>query len=262
MAKIGLGVITCNRPDFFKKCYESISQDKINELVVVNDGDDIDYNHTGHYIKNEKNLGVGKSKNIALKYLLDKKCDYLFLIEDDILITKPEVFEEYIKYIEKTGIEHLMFGYHGPANKPNGKITPRVVIDYGDNVNLALNYHCVGAFCVYTANLLNKIGLFDEQFVNAWEHVEHSYQAVKNGYLPGYWWWPDIQNSYEFLNEQACSEVNSAIRPRADWKQNIQDGAKYFNDKHKYLPWTVPDTKSGDIINFLRSKKTALNSSK
>lgn len=259
MGKIGLGIITCNRPDFFKKCYESIPNDMVHELVVVNDGDDIPFNYNTHYIKNETNLGVGKSKNKALKHLLDKGCDYLFLIEDDIMVSNKNVFNEYIRYIEKTGIHHLMYGYHGPANKINGKPTPRIVIDYGDNVNLALNYHCVGAFCVYSSQLLKDIGLFDEKFLNAWEHIDHSYQAIKKGYLPGYWWWPDIQDSYNYLQEQACSEVSSAIRPRADWKQNIKDGADYFVTKHSALPWTVTDINEKMVINNLREIKKRKN---
>jgi len=259
MAKIGLGLITCNRPEFCKKCYESIPLDKINEFVVVNDGDELPFSvKNGEYIKNDKNSGVGISKNKAFKYLLDKNCDYIFLIEDDIYITNSNVFDEYIKYIEKTGIQHLMFGYHGPANKINGKPTPRIIIDYGDNVNLALNFHCVGAFCVYSSQLLKTIGLFDEKFLNAWEHIDHSYEAVKKDYLPGYWWWPDISDSYNYLNEQACSEVSSAIRPRNDWKQNIKDGGEHFLRKHNYLPWSVVDTPQAKIIENLRKIKSNL----
>lgn len=255
MAKIGLGVITCNRPDFFKKCYESIPNNVVDELVVVNDGDDITFNYSTHYIKNEQNLGVGKSKNKALKYLLDKKCDYLFLIEDDIIIKDPNVFNKYIHYIETTGIQHLMFGYHGPANKKDNKPIPRMVIEYGNDVNLALNFHCVGAFCVYTKELLNDIGLFDETFLNAWEHVDHSYQAVKKGYLPAYWWWPDMQNSCDYLDEQACSEVNSSIRPRDDWRKNIENGARHFYSKNNYTPWQVPNESEESVIKALRKLK-------
>lgn len=259
MSKIGLGIITCNRPDFFKKCYKSVPQDKVHEIVVVNDGDDIDFNCSTHYIKNEQNIGVGKSKNKALRYLLDKKCDYLFLIEDDIIIKDPNIFNEYVRYIKETGIQHFMYGYHGPANKNGKELTPRVVIDYGNDVEVSLNTHCVGAFCVYSSQLLKDIGVFDEKFLNAWEHVEHSYLAVLKGYLPGYWWWPDISRSHNLLDEQACSEENSAIRPRADWKSNIQTGANYFYEKHKYLPWTVPDTTIDKIMSNLRDIKKLKN---
>ena len=255
MSKIGLGMITCNRPEFAQACYTSIPQDSIDELIVVNDGSDISLGTTREYIHNPTNLGVGKSKNIALRYLQEKDCDYLFLIEDDIVIKNPEVFNTYIKYIETTYLQHFMFGYHGPANKQHGKPNPRIIVDYGDGVEVALNYHCVGAFCVYTKELLKTIGLFDETYVNAWEHVDHSLLAVKKQAVPAYWWWPDLHNSCDFLGEQACSEVSSSIRPRSDWQHNIQTGAKHFYGKHNCLPWGVPDTTEPEAMERLRRIK-------
>ena len=38
MAKIGVGIITCNRNDFLKGLLTSLPKDVIDELVVVNDG--------------------------------------------------------------------------------------------------------------------------------------------------------------------------------------------------------------------------------
>jgi glycosyltransferase involved in cell wall biosynthesis len=85
--KIGVGIITYNRPEGLKKLLNSLSQcDNIN-VVVVNDGERIDnlekFNY--HLINNENNLGVGKSKNKALEYLVEHTdCEHLFLIEDDV----------------------------------------------------------------------------------------------------------------------------------------------------------------------------------
>jgi glycosyltransferase involved in cell wall biosynthesis len=39
MSKIGIGIVTCNRTDFLKKCLKSIKEEWYDELVVVNDGD-------------------------------------------------------------------------------------------------------------------------------------------------------------------------------------------------------------------------------
>ena len=36
---VGIGIITCNRPEFFKKCRESIDHKWYNHIVVVNDGE-------------------------------------------------------------------------------------------------------------------------------------------------------------------------------------------------------------------------------
>ena len=82
---------------------------------------------------------------MALKHLLEKDCDYIILVEDDMLF-KDNIFKEYIKAHKATGIQHFMFAYHGPANKAGvsgGKPVPRKIIDYG-KVKIALNQHCVG----------------------------------------------------------------------------------------------------------------------
>ena len=78
---------------------------------------------------------------------------------------------------------------------------------------------------------------------------------VKEGYLPGYWWWPDVSDSYKYLDEQACSEDNSAIRPRSDWRSNIETGGRHFISKHNVLPVSVPDQTSSQITDKLKDIK-------
>jgi GT2 family glycosyltransferase len=249
--KIGVGIVTCNRPQFFLKCFKSIPKGV--ELVVVNDGSNFedwqkllkDKDFT--YIHNKQNLGVGKSKNILFKELLKKKCDHIFIIEDDIIVKDPNVFSEYIKARNITGIQHFNFGYHGPANRGNvskGAPNPRFIVDYGE-IKIAINMHSVGAFCYYTKEVLEKVGLLDEEYTNAFEHVDHDYRIANAGYCTPYWNWPDLANSCDYLDEVECSEKSSSIRPRSDWQSNIQKGAATFQKKHTFLPaWQncVPDS--------------------
>jgi len=256
MSKIGVGIITCNRPDFFKKCRESINHEWYNYIVVVNDGKEPLDNARAPVIKTKGGEGVGKAKNKAIAHLLEKGCDYIILVEDDMLF-KANLFEQYIKAHKKTGIHHFMFAYHGPANKAGiskGKPVPRKVIDYGD-VKISLNQHCVGAVCFYTKECLDKVGLYDETYTNAFEHVDHSYELAKANYSTPYWWWADIQNSLDFVEEQACSEDSSAIRPRNDWQSNIQDAWRKFTDKHGIGPTAVPDTTPGEVVKILKHIK-------
>lgn len=260
--KIGIGIVTCNRPDFFLKCV--LSMPKTATIVVVNDGANFEdiaklqEKINFHYIHNPTNIGVGKSKNKLFKYLLDQDCDHIFIVEDDIVVKDHKVFDEYIKARKVTGIQHFNFGYHGPANRGNkskGAPQPRYIIDYG-NFKLAINMHSVGAFCYYSKEVLKKVGLIDENYCNAFEHVDHDYRIAKAGYCTPYWNWPDIANSYELLDELACSEESSSIRPRTDWKDNIMKGYEIFTKKHKYSPaWqnSVPDTE------FIQLKKILKN---
>lgn len=261
MDKIGVGIVTCNRPSFFVKCFSSIPKDL--ELVVVNDGADFeDINRLKlqrpfTYIHNKINLGVGKSKNRLFKELLSLGCNHIFLIEDDIVIKNKDVFNEYIRARNITGIQHFNFGYHGPANKngiSGGPPVPRYVIDYG-TIKIAINANSVGAFCYYTKEALDKTGLIDEQYTNAFEHVDHDYRLFKTGFSTPYWNFADIANSCDYLEEIECSEHSSAIRPRSDWRENIQRGAELFYKKHGYSPaWQnrVPDTDEPTLRRILK----------
>lgn len=260
--RIGVGIVTCDRPEYLSTLLNSLPKEhenKIDHLVIVNDGTpvgnfDLSF---GEWLHNEINLGVGKSKNRAMQHLLNKGCDYIFIIEDDMVIVKQSIFNTYIDAHLKTGIHHFMFGYHGPANKggvSGGNPTPRKIIDYGD-IKIALNLHCVGAFCFYTKKCLEDVGLNDERYINAFEHVDHSFMLAKKGYSTPYWWWADIANSLDYINEQACSEVSSSIKPRPDWGDNIVASFKYFSEKNGIAPTRVPDTNISDIIQFLKSIK-------
>jgi len=261
---VGVGIITCNRPDFFEKCHKSIKREWYDYLVVVNDGEDIDYKKDDqfhHYIKTNGGEGVGKAKNKALRHLLGMECDYIILVEDDMFF-KGNIFNEYINAYKKTGIEHFMFGYHGPANKgmvSKGEPMPRKIIDYYGGLQIALNEHCVGAVCFYTKESLDKVGLYDQTYTNAFEHVDHSFELAKQGYTTPYWWWPDIANSLDFVEEQACSEESSAIRPRKDWQNNINDSWTTFKNKHGIGPTDIPDTPFDQVADFLKVKKPKSN---
>ena len=261
MKNIGIGIVTCNRPDFYNKCLNSIPEELY--TVTVNDGKEFQVperqNHT--FIQNKTNLGVGKCKNILFKKLLEKGCDHIFIVEDDMLIKKPEVFDAYIQARDITGIQHFMFAYHGPANKngvSGGPACPRFIVEYPENTRIAIVQGCVGSFCYYTREVLEKIGLFDEDFLNAFEHVEHSYRIALAGYTTPYWNWPDLANSMDYIDEQMCSEHSSSIRPRNDWRENIQKGCSLFYKKHGYNPaWQncIPDSSKEKVLQIMKKIK-------
>ena len=265
MSKIGVGIITCDRVNMFNVCFESLSDEWYDELVVVDDGTK-EYplkSRGAEFIRTSGGVGVGKAKNVAIQNLLDKDCDYIILVEDDMKFT-GNLFAEYIRAYKTTGIHHFMFAYHGPANKAGisyGKPVPRLVFDYGpfDELRIALNQHCVGAVTFYTRESLEKVGLYDENFTNAFEHVDHSYQLAKNGFSTPYWWWADIANSLDFVQEQKCSEDSSAIRPRSDWQSNIQQAAQYFMSKNKVSPVKVPDTPQQKVVEIIKRYQKIIN---
>lgn len=244
--KIGVGVVTYNRPEYFKTCINSIPA--VDTLVVVNDGESYDSNlypsNVKEVIQHTKNKSVGVSKNELMRYLIQDGCDHIFIMEDDISITDPNVFTNYIKGAECSGLWHLMYGYHGPANKDpsTGVPKPRYIIDYKD-AKISLNQHCVGAFCYYLKSVIKQVGYIDERFFNAWDHLEHSYRIVKAGLLPAYWWWPDIDDSYTMITDQDPTLQNSVIRKDSgEFSKSLNEGAAWFKHKHGAYPTQIPDT--------------------
>ena len=105
---IFVGIVTCNREDFFKKCYESFKKcNGIDFVAVVNDGkSDVIVDEKDIYIKNKVNMGVGKSKNTLFReaFKLKKQGEdiqHIFIIEDDIIAKDLDVFLKYIAFIVK-----------------------------------------------------------------------------------------------------------------------------------------------------------------
>ena len=257
--KIGLGIVTYNRKDFFLQALNSVPTDIVDEIVVVNDGTpyDIGLDEKIKLIQHEKNTGVGIAKNDALKHLYEVGCDYIFLMEDDIIIKDPTVFEQYIKLHKASNIHHFNFGYHGPANKtPDKKPNPKLAVNYKEaDIKLVMNQHCVGAFSFYTRECIDKCGYIDEKFINAWEHVEHTYRIIKAGMTTPFWWFADLANSYDYLDELACSEDSSTIRDNPNWKENIIKGNQYFYSKHGCIAVQIPDVGQMEVIKYVKEQK-------
>lgn len=261
---IGIGIVTCNRPEFFSRCYASIPEHLREHVVIVNDGDtklSPESYSPSVLLNNETNIGVGKSKNRLFRELSAGGYEYFFIIEDDMLILDPSIFDKYIEAYKVTGIHHFMFAYHGPANKggiSKGTPQPRMTVRYNDKVAVTLNQHCVGAFCFYTRKSLKDVGLFDENYVNAFEHVDHSYKLAKKQYSPPYWWWADLANSTDLITEQECSENSSSIRFKDTWSENIQIGYRHFLNKNGVSPVEVPDTDEDVVVCILKLMKSVV----
>lgn len=259
--KIGVGIVTCNREEMFKKCVNSIP-DSIESLVVVNDA--TPYAQSSYpakvkkLIQNQTHKPVGVSKNILLRYFMEGGFDHIFLLEDDIYVIDPQVFEKYIRTAEATGILHLNYGYHGFGNKDrNGLPRSRAIVDYGNDIKIALNLNVLGAFSYYHRSVIEKAGYMDERFNNAWEHVEHTERVARAGYHSPFWWFADVYNSYELIEDQDPSHELSVIRSDKVLNlNNIIEGNTIFKESTGYIPGQMPNL-SYDIV-LLKLKEILL----
>jgi len=257
--KIGLGIITCDRPAGLQKALTSLPWERVDRVVVVNDGAPVSpeiLREAGRgqteLLQNESNLGVGKSKNRALRHLLQAGMDHLFLMEDDIFVKDARVFEQYVEAARITGIQHLNFSQHGPNNKdPKGKADPVTTVDYG-SLRIALHRHCVGAFSYYSRHCLEVAGLMDEDFYNAGEHLEHTYRILRAGFHPPFWFFADVGRSEELLGEEPWSVSQSRIASLADQAELFRKSDALFQAKHGHPVGTIPAAGKGVVMRALR----------
>jgi len=274
--KIGIGIITCERTDYLDNLLKSFNKKEadIDKVVVIDDGikktihahSNVDF--VEHTIGK---IGVGKSKNKALKYLVEQDCDFIFLIEDDMLILDQTVFKQYINASKKSGIQHFNFGPGSPFNRKQTirnfdlhnrhlldeetEPNPRVIIDYKD-CKVALYQHCCGMFSFFTKEVLDKVGYIDENYTNAWEHVDHTYTIIKAGYHPPFWWFADLANSHELIIPQKNAIQNSTTAKNTDaWMKNVQINAEKYAKKHGHYPAQALDTPQDKVVEILKQIK-------
>ena len=248
--KIGLGLITCDRYHFLEKSVSSIleqtknfNKEEFNFVVIDDTLDSIRkdrkelsfLNGVNVFFTPEGKQGVGKAKNYALKTLIAAECEHIFLMEDDIEMLDSSVFSLYINAVKNTGIKHLNFGLHGNHNRNlvNEPITRRI-INYPDETKIVLYPNILGAFSYYHIDVLNTVGIMDDQFYNALEHVDHTYQIIKAGYHPPFRWFADVQGSESCLKDIVPDHQQSKIRSEEDFIKNFLANHDRFVEKNKF----------------------------
>lgn len=247
--RIGLAVVTYKRLNYLKQCIESLEKNEwggADIRVVVDDASNTD-NYKAYLkhlsdngiivITKKENKGVANSKNLALQRMLDEKCDHFFLMEDDILMKHKMTCLSYIDYAKKNKLQHMNFGLHGELNKGNRFVYWEREDKNEAATGISVFPQCIGAFSYYTDEVIQVVGLMDENLKNAWEHVWHTLQISEMGYTTPFWFFADHPISDHLLEEIQGSIDNSSIRPRDDWKKNMQEGQAYIIQKYKrWLP--------------------------
>jgi len=265
MSKIGLAIITCNREEFLQTAYTSVSISSViqyHDMFVVNDGDplseetlDILGLEECNIIQHETNLGVAKAKNAALKRMMKNGCDHMFLMEDDIKFSSVYTISKYLEAVEKSGIQHLNYGGHGIYNRDkDGNIITKAAITVKDtDVELNLYHNILGALSYYSREVIETVGYMDENFHNAMEHVDHTYQIIKAGFHPPFWWFADIKNSWEYIEDIKPFHEESVIRKDHDaWMKNLRAACEYFATKHGFSPMEVPQEPASEVGKSLK----------
>lgn len=274
--KIGVGVVTYNRPEYFKTCINSVPN--VDTLVVVNDGNpyssDLYPSKVKEIIQHTHNKSVGVSKNEIMRYLIQDGCDHIFLIEDDMEVLRTDVFDAYIKAASASGIWHLNYGPGSPFNRvqdpeilkldlegrhlldKHSAPKPRQIVEYKNGSKIALYQHSVGMFTYFHRGVIKNIGYHDERFHNAWEHVELTYRIIKAGLHPPFWWFADLYDSTEYVREiEGAIENSSIANNKEQWKKNVSEGAAWYKHLHGHYPAQIADAsieRVNEVLGYIK----------
>lgn len=274
--KIGVGIVTHERLEYLKGLLKSLvpCEDIIDEIVVVNDGKPIDgfTLNVGTWLQNETNQGVAKSKNRAMKHLFDSGCDYIFIIEDDMIIKDNAIFKKYVEAHKVSGIHHFNYGPGSPFNRKQTiknfdlhnrhlldektEPNPKLIVDY-KVCKIALYEHTVAMFSFFTKTLLEQgLGYMCEDFDNCWEHVSSTNYIIRAGYHPPFWWFADLANSHELITEAPGAIENSSIaKDKSEWMKKVMAGREIYKVKHGYYPNQPPLHTEEQVIEILKQLK-------
>jgi len=253
--KVGIGIITRNRPVYFKNLITTIP--RVDRVVVVNDGDAYDdslYTHgVDEVVQHPKNMGISKSKNDALKSLMGSGCRHIFILEDDIAIRDKKIFKKYVRASEVSGILHFNYAFHGDWNRDeDGRPLYKLKKNYPDGTTVTFHYNLTAALSYYRDRVIETVGYLDENYKNILEHVDHTYRIIKHGFHPPFWWFADILDSCDGIKEQDPMLVQSTHRHR--WlprKTRARIFGFYFMLKNGCRPSRVPVADKTELMRQL-----------
>ncbi|WP_296884845.1 glycosyltransferase family 2 protein [uncultured Methanobrevibacter sp.] len=190
-----------NGVKFLKNYFKSLDDDSeyIGEVIIIDNGSDdssIDYIQNNSFnfpvilIKNDENLGFAPAVNQGI---FKAKHDYIFSLNNDTEIKKGSI-KAMLDLIQDENVFSVQAKMLQSSNK-------KLIDDAGDEYNLlgwtkkigenqsCDNYSqvleifssCAGA-ALYKKDILNEIGLFDDNFFAYMEDVDLAIRSQINGY--------------------------------------------------------------------------------
>lgn len=247
--KTAVALISCNREDFLHKAYDSIDHDSVDKVYIINAGSQFKKNpENAKIIQCARNpTVVGIAKNIALKEMRNAGYDFLFLMEDDVFVKDNNVFQKYIDTAMDSGLwaGQLSYGTHGGVGGGNvaddGTPLKRLTVQYTQH-KVDLYKHSLHAFVLYHSNTLPHIGYMGENYCNAAEHLDHYYTSYLKKLGANYWYFPDIEDSFEYLEDIDSNHTNSVIRNSTDFRKNFSESWGIFKSKFSAFPHEITDS--------------------
>jgi len=253
--KIGVGITTYNSEEYYDTLYSSLPLDKIDVLVTVNGGEPYKNKYTSNWIQHIENVYPSVCRNDCVNFLLQRNCEHIFIIEDDMILKSADIFDKYIQAFKESGLKYFSFVSTSWESGIPGKRTPRLTVEYKNNISISFFQNMCNEFTYHHRSCYEKVGLYDTNYRDPWD-IDMAYREAQQDYAAPFWWFADITNSDNLIqnNPNAVSRLQGN-RPDGSREQRIQKEWQYFIQKHGLMVNQIPDTQKEEVIAKLKKLK-------
>jgi len=254
--KIGVGIVTYNSEDYFNSLYTTLPFDNIDDVVVVNGGKP--YNgiyEPCNWIQHSSNYYPAVCRNDAVNFLMNRGCEHIFLIEDDMLIKDKNIFTDYINASKISGLKYFSYCSTSWESGEPGARTPRLTVEYTPEVSISFYKNMCNEFTYHHYTAFETTGLYDTRFRDPFD-IDLAYRESMQSYAAPFWWFADITNSDILIcnNPVAVSRLQ-ADRPDGSREQRIQEQWKLFVNKHGIMVNQIHDVPQDTVIRKIKAIK-------
>ena len=222
--KVGIGVISYNRPKECKEVCEAILRTVNQEAHAIQTICALDTENKDGYEWVEENFGlisrpnkgIAVNKNRALKHLKDN--DLIFLFEDDFKPIKKSWIELYATAINETQMQHFNHIRLDHRTKMLGQQRyPTITLLFYEKNTAQL--------MVFTKNVVEKVGAFDPEYgLYGFEHSDYTRRCKNIGLCL-----PKSHNVNHFLLEGDLFFEEMPVEPCLD-EETMNESIKKAND--------------------------------
>lgn len=225
--KEGIAICTYNRANRLVEVLDGVLSNKpANARVIVcDDGstDDTmailkDFSSEISYIRGP-NMGVGANKNRALFAL--RSCDFLAILEDDLVPIAPGWFETYREFCLHTNIHHFC--------RVQDKEVPESVIDFGEWCASALKLTPIygssprGDLTFISNMVIRKVGAIHPEFIGVGHaHGQWSDRVAASELINHPNKWIDVKEARDKFIQIGDTEGGRWNEPTAKIREQIQ----------------------------------------
>lgn len=157
--KIAYGILNWNND--CEETLESLKTVPVTDIYVCTNMKDI-YKPYGVTVM-EADMNVSRCRNMLLDRAVSDKYEYMFMLEDDIVVVDMSIFDRYVQIMKWLDQGFIMYGYNGVENRVYNKPNPAVIIRL-DEVN-ELYFNRTPTTSCLGFDLVRNILRFDTDYV-------------------------------------------------------------------------------------------------